>query len=91
MKRAIYHSYEAETMEFKSRWFQSLSLEERMDLFCAFTDLILQNNPKILETKNAQPVAGRIQVLSKSDLIRSKRAAGRDIDLEDVRILRSKK
>lgn len=66
MERAIFHTYEAETMEFKSRWFQSLSLEERMDLFCEYTDLILENNPKILETKNAQPVEGRIQVLSKS-------------------------
>ena len=66
MERAIFHSYESETLEFKSRWFQSLSLEERMELFCSFTDLILENNPKILETKNAQPVAGRIQVLSKS-------------------------
>jgi len=66
MKREIFHTYEAETMEFKSQWFQSLSLTERMELFCAYTDLILQNNPKILETKNAQPVAGRIQVLSKS-------------------------
>jgi hypothetical protein len=28
-------------------------------------------------------------VVSKDDLIRSKRAAGRDIDLEDVRLLES--
>jgi hypothetical protein len=31
----------------------------------------------------------RFFVLSKEDLIRSKRAAGRDIDLEDVRLLES--
>ncbi|MBN1903186.1 hypothetical protein JW926_17830, partial [Candidatus Sumerlaeota bacterium] len=59
------HSFDAETPEAKALWFQSLSIEERMEAFCSFTDLILQNNPKILESKHAEPVAGRIQVLRK--------------------------
>lgn len=50
----------------KARWFQTLTMEERADLFCAFTELILEINPKIAERKVAQPIAGRIRVLSKA-------------------------
>jgi len=50
-------------MEAKARWFQSLSLPERMELPCEFTDLILENNPKVAETNRAQSSEGRIQVL----------------------------
>ena len=52
-------------MESKAAWFRSLSIAERMEIFAAYTDLILENNPEILKTKNAQPVEGRIQVLRK--------------------------
>lgn len=31
-----------------------------------FTDMVLEINPKIMERKNAKPVAGRIRVLSKA-------------------------
>jgi hypothetical protein len=61
---AISHDHQEETIEAKARWFQSLSLKERMDLLCAFTDLILASNPDVVERKNAQPVEGRIRVLS---------------------------
>ena len=66
MKGQIFHTFNAESIESKVNWFISLPLSDRMELLCAFTDLILENNPKILESKNAQPVAGRIQVLSGS-------------------------
>ena len=65
MEKVISHDRQEETLEAKARWFQSLSLSERMDLLCAFTDLILANNPHIVEQKDAQPIAGRIRVLSK--------------------------
>ena len=66
MSKAISHDRQEETAEAKARWFQSLSLSERMDMLCFFTDLILANNPKVVEQKDAQPVAGHIRVLSKS-------------------------
>ena len=53
-----------ESPEAKARWFQSLSLEQRMELFCEFTDLVLQNNPQIAEIGPAQSSSGRIRVLS---------------------------
>jgi len=60
------HDRNDESMEAKARWFQSLSLKERMDLLCFFTDLILQNNPGIVEQKDAKPIEGRVLVLSKT-------------------------
>ena len=68
------HDIRDEGLEAKVRWFQSLSLEERMDVFVSFTNLILENNPDIVKQKYVRP------------LIASKRAAGREVDLEDVRI-----
>ena len=61
----VSHDRQEETLEAKARWFQSLSLSERMDLLCFYTDLILSNNPKIVEQKDAQPVKGRVLVVSK--------------------------
>ncbi len=68
INKTISHDRAEETIEAKARWFQSLSLSERMELLCAFTDLILAINPKVMEQKAAQPVPGRIQVLSLKDV-----------------------
>ncbi len=62
----ISHDLAEETPEAKARWFQSLSLDERMDLLCFFTDLVLENNPLIAERKDAEPIIGRVLVLSKA-------------------------
>ena len=66
MKVSVSHDRKEETPEEKARWFQSLSLMERADLLCQFTDMILFVNPSILEQKDAQPVKGRIRVLSET-------------------------
>ena len=63
MDLSISHSRQEETPEAKALWFQSLSVEERMELLCEWTDLILENNPGILERKSAQPITGRVRVL----------------------------
>jgi len=63
MKTGISTSRDAETPEAKARWFQSLSLEERMELLCAFTDLILENRPPATEECDAQTATGRALVL----------------------------
>ena len=66
MEPRISHDRADESIEAKARWFQSLTVEERMRLLCAFTDLILENNPRIAEVGRAQPIPGRIQILSLS-------------------------
>jgi hypothetical protein len=66
MKKAISHDRREESAEAKTRWFRSLALSERMEMLCSFTELALTANPNLQERKHAQPVAGRIQVLSKT-------------------------
>jgi len=66
MIQSVSHSRDAETPEAKARWFQSLTMEERADWLCEFTDFVLEINPKIMERKNAQPIKGHVQVLKLS-------------------------
>lgn len=66
MDFGISHDRSEESMEAKARWFQSLSLAERAELLCQFTDLILAVNPKVVEQKNAEPIEGRILVLTRA-------------------------
>ena len=66
MKTLISHDRREETPEAKARWFKSISLEERMEMLCAFTDLILTVNPRIVETRDAQQTKRRVRILSKT-------------------------
>ncbi len=65
MDKTISHDWRDETLEAKARWFQSLTMRERAELLCQFTDMILAVNPDVAEQKDAQPVAGRVLVLTK--------------------------
>lgn len=62
--KIISHDMDEETIEAKVRWFRSLTLEERMETFCNFTDLALDLNPDLPEKKDAQPIKGCVQILS---------------------------
>ena len=62
-------------------------MADRMEVFCSFTDLALSINPHLKDRTYAKPIAGRVQVLSKEDLIASKQASGREVDLQDVHML----
>jgi hypothetical protein len=62
--QAISHDRQDETIEAKALWFQSLSLAERMELFCLFTEFLLTTNPKIVEQRDAQPATRRVRILS---------------------------
>ncbi|GAB4504918.1 MAG: hypothetical protein Fur0043_19130 [Anaerolineales bacterium] len=63
MNATVTHDRAEESIEAKTLWFRSLTLAERMDMLCAFTELLLMTNPKIVEQKDAQPVEGRVLVL----------------------------
>ena len=65
MQFSISHDRQEEAPEAKARWFQSLSMQERMDFLCAFTELVMANNPSVVELKNAQLPPGRIRVLTR--------------------------
>ena len=66
MDSPISHDRKEESIEAKARWFQSLTLEERMELLCQFTEMILSANPKIMEQKDAQPIKGRVRVVTRT-------------------------
>ncbi len=66
MKPTLTHDRAEETIEAKTLWFRSLTLVERMEMLCAFTELLLVANPKIVEQKDAEPVEGRVLVLTKA-------------------------
>ena len=61
----ISHDRSEETPEAKARWFRSLSVEERMRIFCEYYDLAMAMNPHIAEKKHATPPQGRICILRK--------------------------
>jgi len=65
MTGSVSHDRLDESLEAKARWFQSLSLEERMEVFVAFTNLILENNPDIVKQKYVRPASERVRVISK--------------------------
>jgi hypothetical protein len=65
MNTKISHNRDDESIEAKVEWFRSLSVEERMDLLCWYTDSALTLNPEIVERKDDRPFNRRIQILSK--------------------------
>jgi hypothetical protein len=64
MNATVTHDRTEETIEAKTLWFRSLTLDERMEMLCAFTELLLMANPKIVEQRYAQPIEGRVLVLT---------------------------
>jgi ferritin len=61
MNESISHSFADESIDAKAKWFRSLSLEERMNMLVAFTNLILENNPEIAKKKHVRPASDRIR------------------------------
>jgi hypothetical protein len=72
MTGSVSHDIRAESLEAKARWFQSLFVEERMDVFVAFTNLILENNPDIVKKKPLPLVSDRVQIISLNDLAKAR-------------------
>lgn len=66
MNLSVTHDRREETIEAKTLWFRSLTLAERMDMLSAFTELLLLTNPKIVEQRDAEPVEGRVLVLTET-------------------------
>jgi hypothetical protein len=61
----ISHNREDESIEAKVLWFRSLSIAERMEMLCDFTDLALELNPD-LGRKDAQSTQERVRIISKT-------------------------
>lgn len=64
---SVSHSRDDESLLEKARWFRGLSLEQRMEVFCEMSELILANQPDLVRNKpHAEPVPGRVQVLEEA-------------------------
>jgi hypothetical protein len=64
MNEAVTHDRGEESIEAKTRWFRSLPLSERMEMFCSFTDMALTLNPDLADKKDAQQTERRIRIIS---------------------------
>jgi hypothetical protein len=60
----ISHDRSEESLWAKAQWFQSLPIEERLELFDEMCEMILAVQPDIVEKKDATPVPGRVRVLT---------------------------
>ena len=61
----VSHDPAEESIEAKARWFRTLTPEERMRMLAEWTELVLQNNPRLIGVKDAIPIEGRIRVLER--------------------------
>ena len=62
--KQISHDFKDESIEAKVRWFRALTLSERMEILCNYTDLALELNPDLAGKKDAQSIKGRVRILS---------------------------
>jgi hypothetical protein len=51
-----------ESIEAKARWFRPISVQERTDLLDSWTELVLQNNARLIGVKDTLPAKGRVRV-----------------------------
>lgn len=63
MEFTISHDRGEETLMAKARWFHSLTFEQRIDVFNAFTELILSANPNIADRKDAEQIKRGIHII----------------------------
>ena len=66
MAHHVSHNRLDESLEAKTRWFRSLSLADRMQMLCEFTDLVMSVNPKVAKAGRAQSSAEGIRYLTLS-------------------------
>jgi hypothetical protein len=64
--KQISHNIDDESIEAKVLWFRTLTISERMEMLCNFTDLALEFNPDLAGKKDAQPTKRRVRILSKT-------------------------
>jgi hypothetical protein len=55
----VSHHREEETPEAKARWFQSLTVPERLELFEEVTELALEQNPELIRESDAESPSQR--------------------------------
>jgi hypothetical protein len=59
----ISHDRDEESIDAKAEWFRALTPAERFQMLAEWTELVLQNNPRLIGVKDALPIEGRVRVL----------------------------
>jgi hypothetical protein len=65
MEPKVSHDWAEETLLAKARWFQSLSVEERAELLCEWTELAFAVDPDIADRRDAEPTRAGVLILSR--------------------------
>ncbi|MGE5346954.1 MAG: hypothetical protein ACM3JH_13455 [Acidithiobacillales bacterium] len=60
----VSHDREDESPEAKALWFQSLTVQERLELFDELTELALELNPELVNGSDAETPSQRLRVLT---------------------------
>lgn len=63
MNQSVSHNRSDESIDAKAKWFRALSIEERMDVLVAFTNLILKSNPNAVNQKD-RPILEDVRILA---------------------------
>lgn len=63
MNPSVSHDRSEDTPEGKARWFQSLTMEQRLAIFMDAFKLTLEINPNIIKANDAGPVRKGVQIL----------------------------
>jgi hypothetical protein len=66
LQPSVSHDRAQESPTAKAKWFQSLSIEERMEYLCEVTDLALDRHPEIAGKRHAPAFARCVLVLSRA-------------------------
>jgi len=64
MRSGLSHDREDESLEAKALWFQSLTVEERLELFDEITELALELHPELANGSDAETPSERLRVLT---------------------------
>jgi hypothetical protein len=59
----VIQSREAETIQAKALWFKSLTVEERLDIFCEITEMALALHPELAQGTHVTPLPANTQVI----------------------------
>lgn len=63
MLTSISHDRADESMEAKARWFQTLSIEERLEFLCELVDMALEVRPQLAEPADATFAEGSLRIV----------------------------
>src|SRR5678815_3194761 len=63
MEFGISHDWADKSPKAKTRWFRSLTLEQRLDMWTEFSNFALAVNPSLADKRDVRQTTGRVQIL----------------------------